>query len=62
MKIFVVKEVIEGEEECILLGAYPTIQEANKRVEELVERYQDDKHTRFTTEQTELGNFKPSYE
>ncbi|MFJ8453299.1 hypothetical protein [Bacillus paramycoides] len=44
------------------MGAYPTIQEANKRVGELAERYKNDKYTRYTTEQTELGNFKPRYE
>ncbi|MEB9880166.1 hypothetical protein P4K67_26030 [Bacillus cereus] len=62
MKIVVVKAVIEGENECVLMGAYPTIKEANERVKELTKRYKDDKDTRYTTEQTELGNFKPRYE
>ncbi|VXC70642.1 hypothetical protein BACI71_60063 [Bacillus mycoides] len=57
MKIFVVKSVIEGENECVLMGAYPTLTEANKRVEELTKKYKQDKETRYTTEQTELTNF-----
>lgn len=57
MKIFVVKAVIEGEDECVLMGAYPTLTEANKRVEELTKKYKQDKETRYTTEQTELINF-----
>ncbi|SDL44310.1 hypothetical protein SAMN04487922_13441 [Bacillus toyonensis] len=57
MKIFVVKAVIEGENECVLMGAYPTLTEANKKVEELTKKYKQDKETRYTTEQTELTNF-----
>lgn len=57
MNIFVVKAVIEGENECVLMGAYPTLTEANKRVEELTEKYKQDKETRYTTEQTVLTNF-----
>ncbi|WP_180251716.1 hypothetical protein [Bacillus cereus] len=57
MNIFVVKAVIEGENECVLMGAYPTLTEASKRVEELTEKYKQDKETRYTTEQTELTNF-----
>ncbi|MEH7538173.1 hypothetical protein [Bacillus toyonensis] len=43
MKIFVVKAIIEGESECVLMGAYPTLTEANKRVEELTKKYKQDK-------------------
>lgn len=57
MKIFVVKAVINGENECVLMGAYPTLQEANKRVKELTDKYKDDKETRYASEQTELTNF-----
>ncbi|QUW34561.1 hypothetical protein J8Y17_28105 (plasmid) [Bacillus cereus] len=57
MKIFVVKAVIDGENECVLMGAYPTLEEANKRVKELTDKYKDDKETRYVSEQTELTNF-----
>ncbi|WP_436866573.1 hypothetical protein [Bacillus fungorum] len=62
MKIIVVKAVIEGENECVLMGAYPTNQEADERIKELNERYKVDNDTRYTKEETELGNFKPKYE
>jgi hypothetical protein len=57
MKIFVVKAVIDGENECVLMGAYPTLKEANERVKELTEKYKHDKETHYVSEQTELKNF-----
>lgn len=57
MIIFVVKAVIDGENECVLMGAYPTLEEAKKRVKELTEKYKNDKETHYVSEPTELKNF-----